>query len=105
MARLRGDPAFAGSGKRLRTTASRAPGARRLGLVALAALNAMGVHAIAAAEPGQRLAVYTPADVARLSIEELADLEVSSVSRRPERLADAAASVFVITRDDIRRSG
>ncbi|MGH8692302.1 MAG: TonB-dependent receptor plug domain-containing protein, partial [Burkholderiales bacterium] len=37
--------------------------------------------------------------------EELANLEITSVSRRAERLADAPASVFVITGDDIRRSG
>jgi iron complex outermembrane receptor protein len=52
-----------------------------------------------------RVIETTPAGLARLSIEDLADIEVSSVSKRPERLADAPASVFVITRDDIRRSG
>jgi iron complex outermembrane receptor protein len=45
------------------------------------------------------------ADFADLSIEELANIDVTSVSRRPERLQDAPASVFVITADDIRRSG
>ncbi len=50
-------------------------------------------------------AARTPAGLARLSIEELAEIEVSSVSKRPERLADAAAAVYVITRDAIRRSG
>jgi iron complex outermembrane receptor protein len=40
-----------------------------------------------------------------LSIEELANIDVTSVSRRPERLQEATASVFVITADDIRRSG
>ena len=39
------------------------------------------------------------------SIEELADLEVTSVSKRPEPLSEAPASIFVITADDIRRSG
>ncbi|WP_229452275.1 TonB-dependent receptor plug domain-containing protein [Massilia niastensis] len=46
-----------------------------------------------------------PGDLADLSIEELANIQVMSVSKRPERLQDAAAAVFVITRDDIRRSG
>jgi iron complex outermembrane receptor protein len=46
-----------------------------------------------------------PADFADLSIEELANIEITSVSRRPERLQEAPASVFVITQDDIRRSG
>ncbi|HSW05428.1 TonB-dependent receptor plug domain-containing protein [Aquabacterium sp.] len=40
-----------------------------------------------------------------LSFEELATLEITSVSRRTERLSDAAASVYVITADAIRRSG
>ncbi|HZV67660.1 MAG TPA: TonB-dependent receptor plug domain-containing protein, partial [Telluria sp.] len=44
-------------------------------------------------------------DFAELSIEELANIQITSVSKKPERLADAAASVFVITADDIRRSG
>jgi len=45
------------------------------------------------------------ADFADLSIEELANIQVTSVSKRPERLLDAPASVFVITADDIRRAG
>jgi iron complex outermembrane receptor protein len=40
-----------------------------------------------------------------LSIEELGDLRVTSVSRRPEAQREAAASVYVITAEDIRRSG
>lgn len=44
-------------------------------------------------------------DLSRLSLEELAMVEVTSVSRRPEALADAAAAIFVISSDDIRRSG
>ncbi|NHZ64991.1 TonB-dependent receptor plug domain-containing protein [Massilia genomosp. 1] len=43
--------------------------------------------------------------MADMSIEDLANIEVTSVSKKPERLAAAAASVFVITADDIRRSG
>ena len=41
----------------------------------------------------------------QMSIDDLANLEVSIVSGRPERLADTAAAVFVITAEDIRRSG
>ncbi|MBN1237997.1 MAG: TonB-dependent receptor [Gammaproteobacteria bacterium] len=40
-----------------------------------------------------------------LSIEELGQLEVTSVSRRAERRDDAPASVYVITGDEIRRAG
>ena len=46
-----------------------------------------------------------PTELADLSIEELAHIQIISVSKKPERLADAAASVFVITAEDIRRAG
>jgi len=41
----------------------------------------------------------------KLSLQELMDLEVTSVSRRPEKLSDTASAIQVITGDDIRRSG
>ncbi len=44
-------------------------------------------------------------DLADLSIEELGNIQVTSVSKHAERLLDAAASIFVITGEDIRRSG
>jgi iron complex outermembrane receptor protein len=45
------------------------------------------------------------ASLVDLSLEELANVRVTSVSRRAEPVATAAASVFVITGEDIRRSG
>jgi len=47
----------------------------------------------------------SPRDLAELSIEELMDVRVELVSRKPERLWDAAAAIFVITEEDIKRSG
>ena len=47
----------------------------------------------------------TTEDVANMSLEQLMEIEVTSVSRRPERLLSAPAAVQVITGDDIRRSG
>jgi iron complex outermembrane receptor protein len=44
-------------------------------------------------------------DLFELSLEQLGEIEVTSVSRRSERLQDAAASIFVISAEDIRRSG
>jgi iron complex outermembrane receptor protein len=44
-------------------------------------------------------------DLKRLSIEELARLDVTSVSRRTERLSRTAAAVSVIRQEDIQRSG
>ncbi|MBC7768976.1 MAG: TonB-dependent receptor [Phycisphaerales bacterium] len=40
-----------------------------------------------------------------LSIEQLANLEITSVARRPESISEAPAAIDVITADDIRRSG
>lgn len=40
-----------------------------------------------------------------LSLEDLMNVEVTSVSRKREPLSDAAAAVYVITQEDIRRSG
>src|SRR6266853_1016861 len=41
----------------------------------------------------------------KLSIEQLMDLQVTSVSKRPERLSQTASAIQVITQQDIRRSG
>jgi iron complex outermembrane receptor protein len=45
------------------------------------------------------------ADLAEMSLEQLADIEITSVSRRPQTLNRAAAAVYVITQEAIRRSG
>lgn len=47
----------------------------------------------------------TGADLKKLSVEELMAIEVTSVSRRLEKLSEAASAIQVITGDDIRRSG
>ena len=44
-------------------------------------------------------------DLTELDLTQLAELEIISVSKRPEALSAAPAAVFVITREDIRRSG
>jgi len=44
-------------------------------------------------------------DLAELSLEQLGNIEVVSVLRRAERLSDTPASVYVITAEDIHRSG
>jgi iron complex outermembrane receptor protein len=69
--------------------------AARVWIAIVAALTALAANA----QTGK------PSELADLSLEELANLEITSVSRRAERLSDAPASVFVITGDDIRRSG
>ena len=44
-------------------------------------------------------------DLTELSLEELMNLTVTLVSRKPQKISQAAAAIFVITQDDIRRSG
>ncbi len=52
-----------------------------------------------------RAAQLAPQDMVDLSLEELANIQVTSVSKKSESLADAPASIFVITGENIRRSG
>lgn len=44
-------------------------------------------------------------ELSGLSLEELSQVEITSVSKRAEPLSQAPAAVYVITADDIRRSG
>src|SRR5256884_4091493 len=44
-------------------------------------------------------------DVTAVSLEDLWNMQVTSVSKRTQKVADAAAAIFVITQEDIRRSG
>jgi iron complex outermembrane receptor protein len=43
--------------------------------------------------------------VAEMTLEELAEVEVTTVSKKPESRLEAAAAVYVITQEDIHRSG
>ncbi len=62
------------------------------------------VCVLLAAAPVQAAQVE-PAELRKMSIEELMEVDVTSVSRRSERVSGAAAAVTVITGEDIRRSG
>ncbi len=55
--------------------------------------------------PAIALESATPSALKKLSIDELMDIEVTSVSKRPEKLSDTASSIQVITHDEIRRAG
>jgi iron complex outermembrane receptor protein len=79
-----------------------------LGACAAFVLLALGPRSAPAQDSGQSSRTQqtlSPQDLAEMSLEDLSKVEVTSVSRRPEPLASAAASVFVITDQDIRRSG
>src|SRR5881392_293592 len=47
----------------------------------------------------------SPGALKKLTLEQLMNLEVTSVSKRPERLSQASSAIQVITQNDIQRSG
>ena len=46
-----------------------------------------------------------PVDFTKFSLEELKNVQIISASKRPEIVWDAASAVYVITKEQIRRSG
>ena len=74
--------------------------ARLVAAVLMAALGAGSTTALDAdpAAPPRR-------DLTELSLTDLAGLEVTTVARSPETVSHTPAAVFVITQQDIRRSG
>src|SRR5438552_3237702 len=62
--------------------------------------------ACASGLPAQtNVAVGSASQLKQFSLEELLNLEVTTVSKRPEKLTEAASAIQVITQEDIRRSG
>src|SRR4051812_19519098 len=83
-----------------RLTMSRAvPGPQGFARTCLLVLCCVSLASAAAAQQ--------PPDQAfsNLSIEELSRIDVTSVSKHAEPVAEAAAAVTVITQDDLRRAG
>ncbi len=62
------------------------------------------VAATATASPAQAQSP-TAVPVENVSLEDLMNLEVTSVSRREQPLSQAPSAIYVISREDIRRSG
>jgi len=60
--------------------------------------------ALMLASPAAAQTQSAGADLASLTIEDLMNIEITSASRKDQRAADVPAAVFVVTRDDIRRS-
>jgi iron complex outermembrane receptor protein len=46
-----------------------------------------------------------PKDLGNKSVEDLMNIEVTSVSKKEQKLSRIASAIFVVTQDDIRRSG
>lgn len=73
--------------------------ARRAGTTVLAVASLFAAATPAMAKPDSL------AELKRLSVDELLNVEVTSVSRREEDLRKAAAAIAVLSGDDLRRSG
>jgi len=67
------------------------------------ALASLGMLLIAAS--AQAADDMNPKDLVNLSLAELSNIEVTSVSKKSEKEIDAAAAIYVITQDDIKHSG
>ncbi|MEP7340326.1 MAG: TonB-dependent receptor [Acidobacteriota bacterium] len=65
-------------------------------VLCVACLNLMGASV---------WAQKTDTDLTMTSLEDLMNIEVTSVSKKEERLFQTAAAIYVITQEDIRRSG
>jgi iron complex outermembrane recepter protein len=77
----------------------RATRSAMLRAIACLALAAAAQCACALSAPGM------PNELADMSLEQLSNIVVTSVTKQQERLIDAAASIYVISGEDIRRSG
>jgi iron complex outermembrane receptor protein len=98
-------------GGRARTTARRNP---PLGTLSPSAHATCSLRARRAGRPllclfallaAQQAGAQTLRELGDLSLEQLSQVEITSVSKRAEPLSRAPAAVYVITSDDIRRSG
>src|SRR5437879_1731104 len=67
-------------------------------------LAALALAPLPAAAQVEQIA-EPPKALKQLSLEELFDLEVTSVSKKPESISKTAAAVHVVTADDLRRMG
>jgi len=71
-----------------------------LAVAAFCALLTVGMQQLCLADTQE-----TSIDFTSLDLEELKQVMIVSVSKKPERLSEAAAAISVITQEDIRRSG
>src|SRR5213075_2948500 len=76
------------------------PGFTALNLIVLALIGCTG-----GALAQTTTVAGKPGELKKLSLEELLNIEVTSVSRRPEKLSETASAIQVITSEEIHRSG
>jgi iron complex outermembrane receptor protein len=70
-------------------------------------LSALALFCLAAllAPGAQAQTPDKPKDLTEMSLEDLLNVQVTSVSKKEQKLSSVAAAVYVITQEDIRRSG
>jgi iron complex outermembrane receptor protein len=89
----------------------RACGGVPMALLLVMQLSSYSASALNLASASTSDSAAAPADVpaaaelSQMSLEQLMNVQVTSVSRRPQKLIQAAAAIQVITSDDIRRFG
>jgi len=80
----------------------------RIGGILILCLTLWNGEAFAqATPPPQQPSAQTTGqrDLSQVSLEDLMNIQVTSVSKKDQKLSEAAAAIFVITQEDIRRSG
>jgi len=91
---------FAMRGKR----SNRPPRVRQAGATILLLLLACGV-AWGQVPDSEKDPQSPPSDLTKVSIENLMNMEVTSVSKKEQKMSQVAEAIFVITQDDIHHSG
>ena len=61
--------------------------------------------ALGLSAPSASLGQSSSRDLTTASLQDLMSIQVTSVSRREQKLSKVAAAIYVITQEDIRRSG
>src|SRR6267142_1688101 len=91
---------FAMRGKRL----NQPPRVRQAGATILLLLLGCGA-AWGQVPDSQKASQTPPGDLTQVSIENLMNFEVTSVSKKEQKMSQVAAAIFVITQEQIHRSG
>ena len=65
----------------------------------------LGIWTLAAAPKAAESRSIRPENLTEIDVEMLMNLEVTTVSRTPQKVSQAAAAIAVITQEDLRRSG
>jgi iron complex outermembrane recepter protein len=74
-------------------------------LLAASCLLGYSLSAVAGKETADTMLAGLNIDITRLSIEDLLNLKITSASKKPESASRVPAAVYVLTAEDIRRSG